>query len=164
MATKKENVFPTFCAQRDGTRFMQKALALAKKAFAADEVPIGAVVVDSNGTVIGSGYNQVETKGFQGAHAEVIALQKAAKKMGDWRLDTCWLYVTLEPCVMCMGLIQLSRLAGVSYATASPLFGYSLDNNVAPRYKRDALPVIASPHCADEARFLLQNFFRKKRK
>jgi tRNA(adenine34) deaminase len=144
--------------------FMQKALALAQKASMRDEVPIGAVVVNGQGTIIGRGYNQVEQKKCQTAHAEAMAITQATKKVGDWRLDGCFIYVTLEPCSMCMHLIQLSRCAGVVYGASSPLFGYRLDNGPqSPVYKRDDFVVIDNVQ-AESATFLLQWFFQKKRK
>ncbi len=107
-------------------KYMKMALAQAKKAFAADEVPIGAIVVDSEGQVMGRGYNQVEKKHLQTAHAEVIAISRACKKVGDWRLNDCTLYVTLEPCTICMGLVGLSRVKRVVFGAQSTLFGYQL--------------------------------------
>ena len=106
--------------------FMNDALKQAGRAFKKGEVPVGAIVVDSRGVVIGRGYNLVERRHSQLAHAELIALQKAAKKLGDWRLLGCWIYVTLEPCVMCMAAIRLSRCEGVVYGADSPQFGYQL--------------------------------------
>lgn len=144
--------------------FMNKALALAKRAMAQDEVPIGAVVVDARGVIVGRGFNQVERRHCQTAHAEIMAIEKAAQKMGNWRLEGCWLYVTLQPCAMCMGLIRLSRMAGVVYAAKSPLFGYHLDNDLTSSvYKRDILAIIHSI-CERKAVDLLQSFFQKKRK
>lgn len=144
--------------------YMKKALQLAKKAFAADEVPIGALVVDVQGNILGRGYNQVEKKQQQIAHAEVIAITKASKQLNSWRLDNCWLYVTLEPCRMCMGLIRLSRLQGVIYAADSPLFGYSLDKEgIVPVYKENIIKIMKGI-CAQESADLLKQFFKQKRK
>lgn len=143
---------------------MQKALALAQKALQCDEVPVGALIVDAQGAIIGRGYNQVERRQCQVAHAEVIAIQKAAKHTNDWRLDNCWLFVTLQPCQMCIGLIRLSRLAGIVYGAASPLFGCDLDNEVhSPVYRRDVLKIVPGV-CAEQSGQLLKDFFRKKRK
>ena len=91
-----------FGADRD-TWFMEQALKEADKAYAKNEVPIGAVVVNAKGTIIARGHNCVEKEHTQSAHAEIRAIKKAGKKIGDWRLSNCWLYVTLEPCSMCMG-------------------------------------------------------------
>lgn len=143
--------------------FMRKALTLAKRAYALDEVPIGALVVDASGKIIGRGYNQIEKKHEQHAHAEMLAIKKATQKKNDWRLDGCWLYVNLEPCVMCMGLIILSRLQGVVYGASSPLFGY-LDSSMGSFvYKKDTPIVIAGVY-AQEAAQLLRTFFQEKRK
>jgi tRNA(adenine34) deaminase len=102
---------------------MDAALTCAQQALAAGEVPIGAVVVDKNNVIIGTGFNQVEQGSCQTLHAELVAIREAAKTLGTWRLDDCWLYVTLEPCLMCLGAIGLSRLAGVAFGAASPDFG-----------------------------------------
>src|SRR5436190_23030623 len=107
---------------------MQNAVDQAHKAFEQNEVPIGAVVVDASGVIIAQAYNQVEALGTQRAHAEMIAIEAASSVVGNWRLNNCWLYVTLEPCAMCMGFAQLSRLAGVVYGARSPRFGYSREN------------------------------------
>src|SRR5690554_5279615 len=124
--------------------FMESALVQARKAAQLQEVPIGAVLVSPEGTIIARGFNHVEKNKSQSAHAEVIALARAGKKLKDWRLEDCWLYVTLQPCSMCMGLIGLSRIKGLVYGAVSPLFGHRLDNNTHSRvYKKDTLHIIA---------------------
>ena len=150
-----------FGVDRD-TYFMKQALKQAHKAYDADEVPVGAVVVDADGRIIARGYNQVEKRCTQRAHAENIALEKAGKKVGNWRLHGCWLYVTLEPCVMCMEFIRLSRLEGVVFGAHSPLFGYQLDKEVSDRLYKRAVSVIENI-CAQESIKLLQRFFKQKR-
>ena len=143
--------------------FMKKALEQAQKAYDADEVPVGAVVVDHDGNIIGRGYNQVEKKDTQAAHAEIIAISKAGKKKGDWRLNGCWLFVTLEPCAMCMNLAILSRIEGVIYGADSPLFGYQLDKDLSFQvYKRDTISIVSGVG-AEQAAELLKDFFRLKR-
>ncbi len=143
--------------------YMNKALELAKQAAACDEVPVGAVVVNQEGAIIGTGHNQVEAKKVQTAHAEVAAVEQAAQTIGDWRLDGCSMYVTLEPCKMCMGLIQLSRLSRVIYAVDSPRFGYQLDNMaISSVYKKDVY--VEQGICAGEAQQILKQFFQQKRK
>lgn len=142
--------------------YMQKALEQAAHAFATHEVPVGAVVVDDKENIIGAGFNQVETKKTQQAHAECQAIAQAVAHRGDWRLDGCTIYVTLEPCVMCMGLISLSRIKRVVYGADSPLFGYQLDNNL-PTWVYNGIEVkkgIAAAQSAD----LLKRFFQEKRK
>ncbi len=110
--------------------FMTKALHQAERALAHEEVPIGAIVVAKDGKIIARAYNQIEKKGTQCAHAEALAIQRAGKKLGDWRLHGCWIYVTLEPCLMCFGLIQLSRIEGLVYGAPSTLFEW-LDQELA---------------------------------
>ena len=144
--------------------YMQQALDQAQCAAAINEVPIGAVVVNAEGEIVGRGFNSVERDRTQRSHAECIALEQASKTLGDWRLNGHWLYVTLEPCSMCMGLITLSRLSGVIYGAASPLFGFSLDNKEDLWvYKRDALFILQGIK-EPEAAALLKDFFHKKRK
>ncbi len=115
----------------DHIRYMREALKQARKAFEQGEVPIGAVVVGPDGTIIGRGYNKVEQLQQQNQHAEVRAINQACKKIDSWRLLDCSVYVTLEPCGMCMHLIKLSRMRGVVYGANSPLFGYRLDKCIA---------------------------------
>ncbi len=103
--------------------FMDEALKQAQRAFKKNEVPVGAIVVDEQGVIVGRGYNRVESDACQASHAEVIALRKACKKKESWRLNGCWIYVTLEPCLMCLGLIRLSRLDGVVCAAQSTEYG-----------------------------------------
>ena len=103
--------------------FMAAALEQAQHALDAAEVPIGAVIIDAHGTIIGTGYNRVEQDQNQTHHAEILAIQEASKKLGTWRLEGCWLYVTLEPCLMCLGAICLSRLDGMAFGAVSPEFG-----------------------------------------
>lgn len=142
---------------------MNEALAQAECAAAIDEVPIGAVVVNAAGEIVGRGYNGVERDCTQRSHAESLAIEQASKMLGDWRLNGHWLYVTLEPCSMCMGLIKLSRLAGVVYAAPSPLFGFRLDNQEDLWvYKRDAFSIIEGVN-KEKSVTLLKHFFHKKR-
>jgi tRNA(adenine34) deaminase len=144
--------------------FMQEALAQAKLAYEIDEVPIGAIVVNSEGDIIARAYNVVEHDCTQRSHAECLAIEQAGKSLGDWRLEGCWLYVTLEPCSMCMGLIKLSRLAGVVYGASSPLFGFSLDNEQDLwLYKKGIISVVEGVG-GDQAAEILKKFFHKKRK
>ena len=95
-------------------KFMQLAIKEAKKAYDIDETPIGAVIV-RDGKVISKGYNRRETKKNALMHAEIIAIDKACKKLGGWRLPGCEIYVTLEPCPMCMGAILQSRIEKVYF-------------------------------------------------
>lgn len=103
-------------------RFMKAALKEAKKAYALDEVPIGCVIV-SDGKIIARGYNRRNTDKNTLAHAELNAIKKASKKTGDWRLEECTMYVTLEPCQMCAGALVQSRLGRVVIGTMNPKAG-----------------------------------------
>ena len=143
--------------------FMNQALALADEAYQHDEVPIGALIVDEQGTVIARAYNQTESCQTQAAHAEIEAIKQAGKRQEDWRLNGCWLYVTLEPCAMCMHLIRLSRLAGIVFAAPSPLFGYRLDSAQAFRvYQKHAFSIVEGV-AKEQASEVLKRFFKGKR-
>ena len=96
-------------------KYMKEALKQAKKAYAIDEVPIGCVIVQNN-KIIARGYNRRNTDKNTLAHAELAAIKKASKKTGDWRLEDCEMYVTLEPCQMCAGAIVQSRMKRVVIA------------------------------------------------
>lgn len=157
-------MFETVFGKEKDIFFMEEALAQAKLAHEIDEVPIGAVVVNPEGIIVARAHNSVERDCTQRAHAESLAIEYASKAFGDWRLDGYWLYVTLEPCSMCMGLIKLSRLAGVVYGAPSPLFGFRLDNQEDLWvYKKDAFSIIEGVK-RDEAAELLKKFFHDKRK
>lgn len=144
------------------TRYMDKAFVYAQKAFLCNEVPVGAVLVDAQGNVIGRGYNKVERAKVQTAHAEVYAIEQACRKRKDWRLEGCWLYVTLEPCTMCMGLVRLSRLAGVVYGAESKLFSYRLDIlDQLPLYNKNI--IVIGGVKSEQSVALLKKFFKQKR-
>lgn len=99
--------------QKDNTeKYMREAIKQAKKAAAIGEVPIGCVIV-RGGTILARGYNRRNIEGSTLAHAEIIAIKKASKKLQDWRLEDCELYVTLEPCPMCAGAIVQARIPKV---------------------------------------------------
>ena len=143
--------------------YMRQALDQAQKAAALAEVPIGAVVVDEHGAIIATGYNAVESRQCQTAHAEIIAIDHACKQYASWRLTGCWIYVTLEPCSMCMGLIRLSRLQGLVYGAASPLFGFTQhEGQESILYKNNRLIIISSVE-QEQSAILLKDFFQRKR-
>src|ERR1700690_1434579 len=100
--------------------YMHEAIAQARAAQAIDEVPIGCVVVDADGTVIGRGHNRRESAGDPTAHAEILALRQAAAARGNWRLDGCTLVVTLEPCPMCAGAAVNARIQRVVFGCTDP--------------------------------------------
>lgn len=103
-------------------RYMKEAVRQAKKAYALGEVPIGCVIVH-DGKIIGRGYNRRNTDKCTLSHAEIIAIRKAGRVIGDWRLEDCTLYVTLEPCQMCAGAIVQARIPRVVMACMNPKAG-----------------------------------------
>lgn len=103
-------------------KYMKEALKQAKRAYALGEVPIGCVIVHE-GKIIGRGYNRRNTDKSTLAHAEITAISKASKKIGDWRLEDCTLYVTLEPCQMCAGAIVQARITEVVMGSMNPKAG-----------------------------------------
>jgi tRNA(adenine34) deaminase len=107
---------------RDDTFYMSLAFNLAVDAWRIDEVPIGAVI-ERGGEIIAAAHNEVERAGDPTAHAEMLAITQAARKIGDWRLNDCTLYVTKEPCPMCAGATIMSRLGRVVYAWGDPKMG-----------------------------------------
>lgn len=156
----KDSLFGSQC----DNFYMNEALNCARMAAGQGEVPVGAVVVDQRGCIIAQGYNMVEVKKTQSAHAEMIALKSAAQTLGDWRLDGCSLYVTLEPCVMCIGMIRLSRIGRLVYGASSPLFGFRLDNQLDSWVYNDDTCLITGGVMAEESGELMKSFFRARRK
>lgn len=145
--------------------FMKMALDQAKRAYANFEIPVGAIIVDSEGKVLSRAYNQTEKRYGQANHAEVLAIAKAGKKVKDWRLEGCTLYVTLEPCFMCMGLIGLSRIERLVFGASSPLFGFGVSfDQMLPKLYRKHIKSISCGIFKDEAAILLKKFFIQKRK
>ncbi|MGH8632699.1 MAG: tRNA adenosine(34) deaminase TadA [Burkholderiales bacterium] len=144
--------------------FMHEALALAKRAAGAGEVPVGAVVV-KDGAVVGRGYNRPVSGKDPTAHAEVMALRDAAERIGNYRLGECALYVTLEPCAMCAGAIMHARISRVVYGAADPKSGAC--GSVVDLFAEDRLNHHASilgGVMAEEAAGLLQDFFAARRR
>lgn len=103
-------------------KYMKQAIKQAQKAAALEEVPIGCIIV-YEGKVIARGYNRRNTDKNTLAHAEIVAIRKASKKMGDWRLEGCTMYVTLEPCQMCAGALVQSRISRVVIGSMNPKAG-----------------------------------------
>lgn len=153
----------TIFGQERDLFFMNLALQEAQRACEQDEVPVGAIIVNADGEIIGRGYNQVETRHTQIAHAEMIALQDAGNRLQDWRFNVCWMYVTLEPCSMCMHAIRLHRLAGLIYGADSPLFGSHLDKKEFDSvYKNDTIQILYGIE-KEKSEQLLRQFFKNKR-
>ena len=103
-------------------KFMKEAIKQAKKAYDKEEIPVGAVIV-KDGKIIARGYNKKEEKKDTTQHAEIIAIQKASRKIGAWRLQDCEMYVTLEPCAMCTGALIQARMKRVYIGTMDPKTG-----------------------------------------
>lgn len=143
--------------------FMEQALQQADAAFKLGEVPIGAVVVNQYGKIVAQAHNLVEHEHSQRGHAEMLALDAAGKAQKNWRLDWHWLYVTLEPCSMCMAMIKLSRVSGIVYAAASPIYGYRLDNTKQSWVYNDEMLVMVTGVKEEESVELMQKFFQQQR-
>ncbi len=143
--------------------FMLAALAQARKAQAAGEVPVGAVVV-KDGEIIGAGFNAPISGHDPTGHAEILALRDAATRLGNYRLPGCVLYVTLEPCVMCVGATLHARIARLVYAAADPKTGACgsvLDLFSEPRLNHHA--TITAGVMAEECGALMREFFASRR-
>jgi len=147
----------------DDERYMRAALDEAKRAAAAGEVPVGAVVVHQ-GRIIGRGRNGVEHLNDPTAHAEILAIGAASQTAGSWRLEGCTLYVTLEPCPMCMGAALNARVDRIVYGAPEPKFGACgsvVDLRTIPRYNHTVS--VFGGVCAEEASGLMKGFFRALR-
>lgn len=145
-------------------KYMKAAIAQAKKAYALNEVPIGCVIVQ-NGKIIARGYNRRNTDKNALAHAEMAAIRKASRKTGDWRLEDCTMYVTLEPCQMCAGAIVQSRMQRVVIATRNPKAGcagsvLNLLQVEAFNHQVEIVQGILEEECSA----MLSDFFRELRK
>ena len=143
--------------------YMKLAIEEAKKAQKLGEVPIGAIIVKNN-EVIASAHNLRETAQLPTAHAEHIAIERASKVVGSWRLEDCRLYVTLEPCVMCAGAIVMSRIPKVVYGATDPKGGCSgslmnLLEESRFNHRAEIVKGVLEQECGD----LLRNFFRELR-
>jgi tRNA(adenine34) deaminase len=145
-------------------KYMKLALKEAHKAAAIDEVPVGAVIV-LNDKVIARGFNKREINNDPLGHAEMIAIRKASKKLNNWRLVDCELYVTVEPCAMCAGAIMWSRLKRVVYGTSDPKGGAMGEAfNLFDERIVNHIPEIKGGVLAKECKEVIQSFFRNKRK
>lgn len=143
--------------------WMREALALARAAGAADEVPVGALVV-LDGQVVGRGFNRPIGGHDPTAHAEIMALRDAAQRLGNYRLAGCTLYATLEPCAMCAGAIMHARIARVVFAAADPKTGACgsvVDLFAQPRLNHHAQ--VEGGVLAEESAALLSSFFAARR-
>ena len=144
-------------------QYMERALALAREAFQKDETPIGAVIVWQD-RIIGEGYNLRNTQGNPLRHAEILAIDQAAGVLGDWRLEDCTLYVTLEPCPMCAGAILQARIPRVVVGAMNPKAGCagSIVNLLQDSRFNHQAEVITGV-MEDECRALMQELFANLR-
>lgn len=157
-------VFSNHPRNRGHEALMRLALEEAQRALASDDVPIGAVVVDARGQVIGRGYNRREADADPTAHAEVLAIREAAEHLGSWRLEGCSLVVTLEPCLMCAGAILLARIPTLimgaweeKTGAAGSVYDVLRDRKV--NHWVEVYPAVLEHECAR----LLKDFFGSKR-
>lgn len=155
---------PAVFSSEDDRAAMLSALEQARLAFAHGEVPVGAVVLDENGRLIGSGFNRTIADRDPTAHAEIIALRRAARSLDNYRLPGVSLFVTLEPCVMCMGAMLHARVSRVVYGAADPKTGACgsiLSVQALPQINHQTQ--VSGGLLADECGELLRRFFQERR-
>ncbi len=142
---------------------MRMALRASMTAAEAGEVPIGAVLVDATGTLIGKAHNQVETLKDATAHAEILAISQGNQALGNWRLEGCTLYVTKEACAMCAGAIVFSRISRIVWGVSDPIRGghphFGILASEQLNHRLEVVPNILAEECRD----ILTGFFRAVR-
>ncbi|MCB6201465.1 tRNA adenosine(34) deaminase TadA [Extibacter muris] len=144
-------------------KFMKEAIRQARKAYALNETPIGCVIV-YEGKIIGRGYNRRNTDKNTLAHAEITAIRKASRKIGDWRLEGCTLYVTLEPCPMCAGAIVQSRMDRVVVGCMNPKAGCAGSVlNVLQTKGFNHQTELTTGVCQEECSGMMKSFFKELR-
>lgn len=143
--------------------FMRKAIMLAKQAYKNDEVPIGAVIV-LNDKIIARAYNKREKLHSAVAHAEILAIEKACKKLNDFRLNGCTMYVTLEPCVMCMGAVLNSRIDRLVFGASQVKDNILSADEINSRAELNHKTAITGGVLAEETGNLVSSYFKNKRK
>lgn len=144
----------------DRAQYMRMAVDLARQAGDHGEIPIGAVVVDSQGVVIGRGSNAREADHDPTAHAEVLALREAGQQRGSWRLNDCTIYVTLEPCPMCAGAITMSRVSRLVFGAWNDEYGaagsrWDLVRDQRLNHQVEVIPGVLESECATVVRDFL---------
>lgn len=151
-------------APLDDTHFMREALAEARSAVEHGDVPVGAIVVDAQGHEIARGHNRREADGDPVAHAEIVAIRKAAEALGSWRLEGCSLFVTLEPCAMCAGALVNARVERLVYGARDPKAG-AVETlfRIADDPRLNHRVVVTGGVLAEEAAALLTGFFEALR-
>ncbi len=158
-----QNNFSSQQQQIDSVNIL-KCLELAKKAYAENEVPVGAIIVDSDNQIVAQAYNLRETHQKATAHAELLAIDQACQKLSRWRLSGCTLYVSLEPCFMCAGAIVLARIPRVVFAAMDPKAGAvgSLTNVLKDQRLNHQCEIVTGIY-AEESSALLKSFFKHRR-
>ena len=145
--------------------YMMLAIREAQKAEKIDEVPVGAVIVDENHQVIGRGFNRPISTSDPTSHAEINAIRMAADILNNYRLTQTCLYVTIEPCIMCMGAIIHARINRVVFGAPDPKWGAAVSlYEMASDHRLNHSPEIVSGVLQKESSDLIKNFFRKKRR
>lgn len=149
----------------DHAHYMRIALDLAQQAAVTGDIPIGAVVVNSEGEVISQGFNSREAQSDPTAHAEINVLREAGMRLNSWRLTDCTVYVTVEPCPMCAGAITMSRVARLVFGAWNDEYGaagsrWDLVRDQRLNHQVEVIPGVL----ADESGSLVRNFLRNKRK
>jgi len=144
--------------------YMRIALKEASKAYEMGEVPIGALVVDQDGTILGKAYNETITRNDPTAHAEVLAMREAAQALNNYRLVNCTLYVTIEPCIMCAGAIVLARIQEVVFGAFDGKWGaldslYKIGEDERLNHRFSVVSGVLEADCAN----LMQQFFLERR-
>ncbi len=143
--------------------FIAQALMEAKIAFDQGEVPVGAIIVHK-GEIIARGHNEIESRGDATAHAEILTISRASAIIGDWRLNECELYVTLEPCPMCTGAIKLSRVGTVVFGAKDPRFGAAGSTiDIMNEPKLGYVPKLTQGIMENECADILKQFFKSIR-
>jgi tRNA(adenine34) deaminase len=145
--------------------FMQMALDQARLARGMDEVPVGAVLIDASKRILAAAHNETIARNDPSAHAEILALREAAQLIKNYRLLASTLYVTVEPCIMCMGAIVHARVGQVVFGAPDPKWGAGGSlYDFAQDHRLNHQPEIIAGICADQCRLLMQGFFAQKRK
>ncbi|NLP01535.1 MAG: nucleoside deaminase [Fibrobacter sp.] len=144
--------------------FMNRAYQEAMRAFDEGEVPVGAVI-EKDGNIIGRGYNRVESLSDATAHAEIIAISAASSKLSTWRLSDCTIYVTAEPCLMCLGALVLSRIKTIVYGTGEPRTGAIQSHYYRQQIERSFgyFPEVISGIMEYECAQMMSSFFKQVR-
>ena len=142
--------------------FFNKAFEEAYKSFELGEIPVGAVIV-KDGKIIAKAHNLKESKNSSVAHAEILAIEKANKKLGAWRLENCEMYITLEPCMMCMGAIINSRIKKIYIGTMDPKTGSCKSVINIDNYKFNHVVEIETGILKKECEYILKDFFKMLR-